>query len=141
MTRVDFYLGAPNKIDVACRIVQKALQQKLRVLVFAPDAATHERIDRQLWLAPPTGFVPHCSDRAPIAAETPVLIARAPVDPPPHDQVLVNLDDAVAPHFARFERVVEIVSQAEDDKALARQRFRFYKDRGYALHTHELGQG
>lgn len=138
MTRVDFYLGAADKIDIAARVVQKALQQKLRVLVFAPDPATRDRIDKQLWLFPATGFVPHCVDTAPIASETPVLLAAKPVDPPPIDQVLVNLADDVAPHFARFERVVEIVSQDDHDKQLARSRYRFYKDRGYALATHDL---
>lgn len=137
MTRIDFYFNAPDRIDVACRITQKAVQQKLRVLIFAPHDQTLARIDRQLWIQPPTGFIPHCLASAPNAPETPVLLTRE-VDDPPHDEVLVNLHDERPASFARFTRLIEIVSQDEADRERARERFRFYKDRGYEIHRHDL---
>ena len=47
---------------------------------------------------------------------------------------------AVPPFFSRFERVVEIVNQDETQRQLARERFKYYRDRGYDLHTHNLNQ-
>lgn len=137
MTRIDFYVDASDKLAVAARLVGKARGNRHKVLVYAPDEGTARAIDRLLWTTPPTGFVPHCMAHDPLAAETPVLITRNP-DELPHDDVLLNLDREWPPAFARFHRVLEIVGNDEDDKAAARARFRFYRDRGYELHTHNL---
>ena len=137
MTRIDFYTDAPDKLEVACRIVHKAFRAKRPVVIFSSDDAALARIDKMLWTVPAVSFVPHCfaSDR--IASETPVLLARA-VDTPPYDDVLINLDDAWPPAFARFQRLAEIVATDEEDKTKARARYRFYKDRGYEVATHRL---
>ena len=56
-----------------------------------------------------------------------------------HDgDVLINLTPAVPLFFSRFARVAEIVGQDEDSKLSARERFRFYRDRGYALESHTI---
>jgi DNA polymerase-3 subunit chi len=34
--------------------------------------------------------------------------------------------------------VAEVVNGDEDDKARGRERFRYYRDRGYSLQTHKL---
>lgn len=139
MTRIDFYHDAPDKLQTAARIVAKAFGQGQRVLLFAPDRALAERIDRLLWSQPPTGFLPHCRDDSPLAAETPVLISGR-LDPIAHEEVLINLDAAVPPGFSRFQRLIEIVGRDEADKAPARERYRFYLDRGYAISRHNLGE-
>ena len=64
------------------------------------------------------------------------------LDTPVCDEVLLNLRPEWPPFFGRFERLVEIVSAGdEDDKRLARERFKFYRDRGYEIRTHDLGNG
>ncbi|THA38965.1 DNA polymerase III subunit chi, partial [Streptomyces sp. A1136] len=51
----------------------------------------------------------------------------------PHHHVLINLSGNTPEHFARFERMFEIISSDEADKAAGRDRYRFYKERGYPL--------
>jgi DNA polymerase-3 subunit chi len=60
--------------------------------------------------------------------------------PPPEgfDDVLITLAAEVPECFSRFRRVAEIVGPAPADKEQGRARFRFYRDRGYALQTHNL---
>jgi DNA polymerase III subunit chi len=140
VTRIDFYLDADDRLTVACRLAVKALQQSLRVLVYAPDSEVANRVDRLLWTASPTGFVPHCMVENRLAAETPVLIART-ADALPHDQLLLNLDHDWPPAFARFQRLIEVVGRDEEDKQRARGRYKFYRDRGYAINTHALTDG
>ena len=139
MTRIDFYFEAEDKLQIACRLSAKAAQQKLRVLIYAPDEAGAQRIDRLLWTWQATGFLPHCMTRSPLAAQTPVLITCDPEDTP-HDQVLLNLHHAWPPAFSRFERLVEIVSREDEDREAARARFRFYRDRGYDIVKHDLSK-
>jgi DNA polymerase-3 subunit chi len=138
MTRIDFYFDAEDRLLVACRLASKALGQKLRVVLYAPDGQTAAAIDRLLWTTPAIGFFPHVTAEHRLAGETPVIIARG-ADQTPHDEVLVNLDRAWPPSFARFQRLVEIVTRDEQDKQSGRERFRFYRDRGYLIQTHNLG--
>ena len=140
MTRIDFYLNAPSKLQVACTIAAKAVRQNMRVLVVAPDDAVARAIDKLMWTIPATGFLPHCMTTDRLAEHTPVLIARS-ADAMPHDELLLNLGTEPPPTFSRFQRLVEIVSlEDEADKLAARQRFRFYKERGYELNHHDLAR-
>jgi DNA polymerase-3 subunit chi len=140
VTSVDFYFNAEDRFQVACRLAGKALKQNRRLLIYAPDAETASRIDRMLWTWPATGFVPHCAAHAAHAAETPVLIAASD-EVPAGCEVLLNLGAECPPHFERFARLLEVVSTEEDDKARGRNRFRFYRERGYAIANHDLAQG
>lgn len=56
-----------------------------------------------------------------------------------HYDLLINLDSECAPFFARFDRLIEIVGTTEPAKQQARERYKFYKDRGYPLQTFERG--
>jgi DNA polymerase III subunit chi len=139
MTRIDFYFEAEDKLQVACRLSAKAAKQKLRVLIYAPDEMQAQKIDKLLWTWQPAGFLPHCMTRSPLAAQTPVLITHDPEDTP-HDEVLLNLHSAWPPAFSRFQRLVEIVGRDDEDREAARGRFRFYRDRGYAIANHDLSK-
>ncbi|TMG81272.1 MAG: DNA polymerase III subunit chi [Betaproteobacteria bacterium] len=139
MTRVDFYFNAPDRLQVACRLAGKALAAGERMLVYAPEPELASRVDRLMWTWPATGFVPHCAVDDPLAADTPVVIARGE-DAPGDFALLLNLATDCPPHFARFERLLEVVSSDEQDRAAARERHRQYKSRGYAITHHDLAR-
>ncbi|MCA1978513.1 MAG: DNA polymerase III subunit chi [Thiobacillus sp.] len=139
MTEVLFYTFAADPLDVARRVAVKAHAQGKRVMIHTPDPATADAIDRLLWTTPALGFVPHCRDTDPLAAETPVLIGTQP-DALPRADVMINLDTTAPPAFARFERLVEIIGQDVASRERGRERYRFYQSRGYALTTHDLRQ-
>jgi len=48
MTRIDFYSNAEPKLQVACRLVARIVQQGLRVFVYAPDENTARTFDNLL---------------------------------------------------------------------------------------------
>lgn len=126
-------------MQVACRLAAKAMAQKKRVLIYAPEPETAQRIDRLLWTWPATGFVPHCTPHDPLAAETPVLIDSGDAAPP-GCEVLLNLSAACPPQFERFERLLELVGAAEEERKSGRDRYRYYRDRGYAIVNHDLAR-
>lgn len=136
MTSIDFYFNAADRLQVACRLAAKALADRKRMLIYAPDADLATRLDRMMWTWPATGFVPHCAVHDPLAAETPVLIGGddAAADIP----ILLNLSAECPPHFASFERLLEVVGAEEGDREPARERFRIYKSRGYKIASHDL---
>jgi DNA polymerase III subunit chi len=137
VTSIDFYHGASDKVQAACRLIGELHAQGRKVLVYAPAENLAERLDHQLWVQPATGFLPHCRVGAALAAETPVVIGGS-LDDAIHHDVLINLDGDLPPAFSRFERLLEIVGTDEADRGPARERFKFYRDRGYAITAHDL---
>jgi len=101
-------------------------------------------VDRLLWTVPAVSFLPHCAANDPLAAETPVLIAAEDIpsgdSPASACDVLLNLSDDCPPFFERHERLLEIVSRAEDEVRAGRARFKFYRDRGYEIRNHDLAK-
>ena len=139
MTRIDFYTHVGNKLQVACKLAHKAHEQGLRVAVLCADATSAQHFDRLLWTASPLTFVPHCLASHALAPRTPVVIDHEGIEPA-HDDVLLNLRAEWPPLFSRFQRLIEIVSQDDEDRADARARFKFYRDRGYDIRTHDLSR-
>ncbi|HJX57482.1 MAG TPA: DNA polymerase III subunit chi [Thiobacillus sp.] len=139
MTEILFYTHADAPLDVARRVAAKAYGQGRQVMIYAPDAAVADAIDRLLWTTPALGFVPHRRDTDPLAGETPVLIGTD-TDALRSADVMINLHTGQPPAFARFERLVEIVGLDDAGVEQGRERYRFYKTRGYALKTHDLRQ-
>jgi DNA polymerase-3 subunit chi len=141
MTSIDFYTHCVDRLDVALRLVAKAWSAHGSVRVLTPDASETDVLDRRLWQLPATGFLPHCRLLHPLADETPIIVDHSPEHRGRAD-VLINLQAVPAPFFARFERLVEIVSADDDAVAAGRERWRFYKARGYELRQHSLaGRG
>lgn len=58
----------------------------------------------------------------------------------PHYDMLISLHNECMPFFSRFERVAEIVGTDEKDSRLGRERFKFYRDRGYELRHFDLAR-
>ena len=139
MTEITFYTFADDPLDVARRVAAKAYGQGRQVMIYAPDPATADAIDRLLWTTPALGFIPHCRDSDALAGETPVLIGTR-TDTPRSADVMINLHAEQPPAFARFERLVEIIGQDDPGREQGRERYRFYQARGYALQTHDLRQ-
>ena len=137
MTSIDFYFNAPDRLQVACRLAGKAMKQNQRVLIYAPQAELAARIDKMTWTWSATGFVPHCAVHAPLARETPVLIASGD-ETPEGCEILLNLGADCPPHFERFPRLLEVIDEA--GREAGRSRYRFYKERGYRIANHDLAQ-
>jgi DNA polymerase III subunit chi len=137
MTRIDFHTNVGDPLAYACRLARKAYAGGNALVVLA-EPQRLAAFDEQLWTFAPLEFVPHCMANSPLAQDTPVVLA-ADLDATPHHQVLVNLGAPVPAQFARFERLIEIVGSEEEELAAGRERFRFYRDRGYAIEMHKQG--
>lgn len=140
MTRIQFLHGAPDRLAAAAAWLRQAWQQRRPVLVYVPARPAADQLDRLLWSQPSIGFLPHCRADSPLAPETPVLLT-GDLERLPQDQCLLNLADELPPGFQRFEEVVEIVSTADADRLPARERFKFYRERGYALEARDISGG
>jgi DNA polymerase III subunit chi len=140
MTEVVFYTHAADRLRTICQISAKALAGRRRVMILTPGASVTEDVSLLLWKVPATGFSPHCRSSDPLAAVTPIIVDHLS-EPMVHDDVLINLCDDTPACFSRFRRMVEVVGLDDAERAAARARFKFYRDRGYEIRTHPLGKG
>lgn len=141
MTEIAFHFNVPDKLHYSCRLLRKAYASGAQVVVTG-DAGQLDKLDQLLWTFAPLEFLPHkrIPDGAPPApdlADTPVLLTGSPLDCP-HHGVLVNLGSGIPAEFERFERFIELVTGADDDRQAARARWKHYADRGYAMKRHDL---
>jgi len=140
MTRIDFYILQDHESRgrelTACRIAEKAWQQKHRVHIHTASRVQSQKIDDLLWTFKDGSFIPH-----ELGTDTgglcPISISHES-EPECHD-VLINLAEEVPFFFSRFERVSEIIDQDPEGQESGRARYRFYRDRGYELDTHKIG--
>lgn len=142
MTRIDFYLlksGDPQvRLQVACRLVEKAYHQQHQIFIHCSDAAIAAQLDEMLWNLRETAFIPHGNlhvDGADNAS--PILIGT---QPPEHsNDLMINLDREIPEHFGRYTRVLELVCQGDEEWVeIGRANYRAYRDIGYPIHTHNI---
>jgi len=138
MTSIAFHFNAPDRLAYACRLLRKAASNGAKVVVIgAPE--TLDQLDTALWSFSPADFVPHCllADDAMLVAASPVILATS-TESSPHQEVLLNLGHSVPNGFEKFERVIEIVTLDDEDRQLARNRWKHYVDSGYTMSRHDL---
>jgi DNA polymerase-3 subunit chi len=139
MTKVDFYTGSQDKLRTACQLSHKAMQGGVRAVISTPDAATADALDKLLWHYPATAFIPHSRGDAGASEQMPVVLSHGG-DKFPHHELLISLHDECMPFFSRFERVIEIIGGDAEDSRMGRERFKFYRDRGYELRHIDLSK-
>ena len=139
MTSIDFYLLSSDqlatRLQYACRLAHKAWQKGHRVYLHCQDEAAAEQLDQLLWSFREEAFLPH----ALLGEQTdePVICGSGD-DPGAQQDLLINLSDNTPGFFSRFARLAEIVVEQDPVRVPARERFRFYRERGYPLQTHQI---
>lgn len=139
MTQIFFYHNAADRLAAVAVLIGKACAHKKALLIYAPDDEVADTLDRQLWMHPPTGFLPHVRSTSPLADETPVVIADD-LEGMAHSERLFNLSSEIPGAFSRFASVIEVVGRGEGERQAGRQRVKFYKDRGYAIKFIDLAE-
>lgn len=136
--RVVFYLlNQQNNTPLlfACRLIEKAFKQNHRIVVQTNHNEDSKQLDELLWTFKDTSFIPHhCYNDT---LDSPIMISHVEM-PQHHRDLLVNLTDTVPTHFQNFSHIVEIVGTSTDAKHKSREKYRFYREQGCELETHEI---
>lgn len=142
MTQVDFYILSPQARDdrfgIACRLAEKAWKSGHRVLINTADHEEARHLDGLLWSYRDESFIPHAPLGGADPSLNPILIGKSDQDPGEEHDILINLASEVPTFFSRFARVLECVDNNEAAKQASRDRYRFYKEHGYPLNTHNI---
>jgi len=141
VTHIDFYIladSAPQcREQLACRLTEKVYLMGHSVYLHTESHTHAALMDDLLWTYKAGAFLPHTILDSESGDPSPILIG-CDTEPPVQTHLLINLSSQVPMFFSRFERVAEVVDENNDNKKSGRERFRFYRDRGYTLKSHQL---
>lgn len=138
MPDVAFHFNAPDRLGYACRLLRKAYLHKARVFAWVAEDDL-ARLDASLWTMGAGEFVPHCRIDDPdlLKEHSPIQLG----DRLPDERgafLLVNLRHDMPDDPGAFNRVIEVVTRDEADRAPARERWRQYKALGMEPQRHDL---
>lgn len=140
MTELAFHFNAPDRLGYTARLLRKAWLRGARVTVLVPPHEVDE-LARQIWLVGQGDFVPHARPGDPPAVHrhSPIRLVEQ-LDEAARTGVLVNLCAQAVSEPQQHERIIEVVTLDEADRAQARQRWRQYVACGVEPLRHDLKQ-
>ena len=130
MTRIDFYIMEAAEAQAerfAAKLALDAFRQRKQVHIHSSDEPAKETLSELLWRFSQSSFMAHGEESADA-----ISLGYGEHVPDCHDQLIV-LSNKIPPCFSRFEQLSVVVPQAEAAKALARDQYRYFKQRGYPL--------
>lgn len=137
MTKVNFYQVAGTvqpALDLSCELAEKAQLANMDALIYCPDRALMAQLCDRLWSWSAASFLPYRVDH-----EGPERIRLCQNEEPGDDHgVLINLAAHTPDWFGRFETLCELIYGDQSFVDSKRQRYKFYKDRGFPLSYHDL---
>lgn len=140
MTRVEFFFNVTDKLAKAAELCERAVAKGRQLTVFTQDEAMSHQLQQQLWQHAPSSFLPSALPQEDIGIYTPIIL-DAVGSHLLQDDILINLKIEHPPFFSRFRYLVELVGNDESDKVAARQRYKFYRDRGYQVKSTDAAAG
>jgi DNA polymerase III subunit chi len=138
-SKVDFYIleaSGQKSLLFACSLLEKAHTNAEKVFIYTANAAESEQVDNLLWTYRDDSFLPHAIYQSTESFPPPILISHEkPIDS--HD-ILLNLSQQLPIFYLSYPHIIEIVPADPTVQALARERYRQYRDAGCHLNTIKL---
>jgi DNA polymerase-3 subunit chi len=139
--RIDFYLlNNPEENArwlLACRLLEKAYRRGHRVFAFCSNQQEAHKLDELLWTFKDNSFIPHNLQGEGPEPPPPIQIGYL-AEPRGFEDILLNLSPEIPSFYLRFRRIMEIVVNEEEAKALSRQHYREYREKQCDIHTHQI---
>ena len=129
MTYIDFYFNVENKFNKIHEVLEREIFRKRKIFISVNDLNSAEALSNFLYTYSPSSFLPHVIGQQEEKASIHIDWDHKSVT----DDFMINLKPEISPSFSRYLRLIEIVSQNEEDKKTARDRLKFYRDRGYQI--------
>lgn len=147
MTRIDFYFNVKNRLNFSCKLVRKVIHDSKAntdepIVVYCPEKSKLIFFGKLLYSFSSTDFLPNVFVGDSLEQVTPIVLSSNPWIPnsPRRPNLLLNLDDNICEVFSSFDRVVEVVGSDENEKLPAREKFTFYKNRGFKIYNHNISE-
>lgn len=119
------------------RLIEKGYKKRFgKIYIHASDEEQATLIDAQLWTFRQESFIPHSmledkNNNAPISIGCETL-------PDINLDVIINLSDQAEDPALRPKKIHEIVPASEENRNLARTKWKTYKALNYSIKSHKV---
>ena len=147
MTYIQFYILASDKIEDRWHYTQRLVSQSLRrgksVHIHTACADDTQLLIRRLEENALDGCVTNGSSTNGHSATgksdiDEMVFVDHKGEPDADREVLINLSDEVPYFFSSFETTLEVIHDEPKAKAVGRERYRYYQERGYPLKHQDI---
>ena len=114
-----------------------AWERDQNIFIITSTDKASEQLHELMWQYPGDRFLPHARTDKQDAAKAPVNIGTLSSLNP--TDVVINLCHEAVPQPERFNRVLEIVPYADNDRQASRVKYKIYRNLGLDLQTHNMG--
>lgn len=143
---VNFYIlpdsDLQNRLFFVFRLIEKAVEQQLPTAILTADETQTHHLDRLIWTARPTRFIPHdiLTDSNNTIASNVVICDKAAylkhwAKTP---QLIIDLSYNTVP--LNYPKVMLIANQHSDILPNARMKYRSYVDQGIKPAVHKISE-
>lgn len=142
MVEVSFYIlsstGMQERYRFACKLIEKAYRSGSFCYVQTDSQAHSHTLDELLWTFRPNSFIPHQIYQGETPQFPNTVLIGDQAAPLQWQKTILNLGSNPPVDLSNTEKVLEILDNDEQIKAIGRQRFRYYKQMGIEPITHHI---
>lgn len=122
----------------ACDLAANAWRLGKRVLITCQTEQQALEIDELLWARDPDSFVPHNLSGEATQYPTPIEISWSGKRNAQRRDLLISLQNDIPPFAQSFTQIIDFVPVEEENKAIARERYKQYRQMGWQLTTEQV---
>ena len=145
LTRIDFYYDVKDILSFASRMARKLYYEKVisakqPLVIRCKDQSHCEEVSYSIQNFSKKDFLPCAQFSDKSALLFPIILSTVSEIPLWADDIIVllNLDTKIEMTFSSYCRVIEIVDQTELNRQKGRERYKYYKERGYEIFGHRV---
>lgn len=134
MTRIEFIkLTRPERARILCALAEEFYLAGQRVVVMIQDDNQGVTLDRFMWTWKKAAFVPHVYDNGSVDCHDEPVVIVAEEENPNGAQVLVMGVPCSLEFIRHFRHVIDFAESFDEERlAVSRQRFKEYREHGFA---------
>jgi len=143
MTQIEFYSVEDENNQLPfhhiTEVVKRGYRKGQKVFIHTANKKLAEKIDEILWTHDAKSFLPHQLVGEDENTKPPIEIGFGQ-EPNIRPDILINLATEVPLFFSHFNWVFEYAFGDDENKEKARERFKFYRQRGYPLNHKKINR-
>ena len=138
---IQFYVQpdshAPEYWVYVTSVVATLYRQARPLMIHLPDSDALAELDAYLWQHPGDAYLGHSCQGTSGNSDAPIVLG-CDLERPQQAYTLVHLLPTLAEYEENCQLIVEIISQDASSKSTGRERFRQYRQHGYAVSMQSL---
>lgn len=134
--QINFIFGIADKMNAVCQIINGYYLDHRKVAIYSNEHDVLRKLDIMLWSFKDVSFIPHSFCQKKNDCNEEFMVASnniSQINDIENNDILINMSNIIPSCYNKYEGILEIVSENEQERFEARSRWRIYKKDGHVL--------